>query len=324
MDEDIRLLTKICYMYYQEDKVQSEIAEKLGITRQTVSRMIQKARDEGIVNIMIQSPVIEVISLETQLEEKYQLKDAIVIKNDSISDEHLIEKLGIAAADFFLKVIMSKMKIGIGFGKIIELMAEHINDQNSKLQFKNVQIIQLVGDIKSNLVCENSQYIVSILTKRLQAEMHLLHAPFYVEDDHMRAFIVNEPTVQNVLEYYHHLDFAFVEIQSADRVYQINPKSLKSLESSYLSFLGINYLTNLDVSGEVCLNYFNNRGHFVDTKLSERLIGINNKQLSNVRNLVGVVGGAKNKQVALGALRTGVFNIIITDEDTAKFVLSQP
>jgi len=322
MEDDIKLLTKVCYMYYHEDKVQTEIADQLGITRQTVSRLLQKSRDEGIVKISIQSPVVEAVALETQLEEKFNLKNSIVIQKDYISNDQLIEKLGMAAAEYLFKVIASKMRIGIGFGKSIEFMAEYINDHFRRSTVKDVQIVQMVGNIKSNLFSENSQYIASLIAKKMQASTQLLHAPFCAEDDYVRAFFLNDSTVQNVLEQLNHLDYAFVEVRPADRVYPVSIKKMKPANISYLNFLGINYLSNLDVVGEICLNYFNDRGHFVDTRLSEYLIGINAKQLLRNKNIVGIAGGNDNQNATLGALKTGAINVLITDEDTAKFILS--
>ncbi|ATW25602.1 sugar-binding transcriptional regulator [Candidatus Formimonas warabiya] len=320
MNEEIKLLTKVCYMYYYEDKVQTDIANRLGLARQTVSRLIQKARDEGIVQIKIQSPVVQVVELETRLEDKFKLKDAIVIQKDYISQEQLIQKLGIAAGEYFLKTIMPKRKIGIGFGKILEVMGEFINSHYHDAAISDVDLVQLVGDIPSTEASDNSQFIISLIARRLHAAMHLLQVPFYIEDPQIGNYFKNSFLTSAVLENYSSLDYAFVEIKSADRIYETVTKKTEKKGISYLHYLGVNYLTNIDAAGEICLNYFNDRGHFVDTVLNECFFGITSKQLSKVRNVVGIVGG-ECKEAALGSLKTGILNTIITDEDTAKYVL---
>lgn len=50
---DKRILVKVAYMYYDENMTQQEIADKLGVSRPSVSRMLQKARQNGIVEIKI-------------------------------------------------------------------------------------------------------------------------------------------------------------------------------------------------------------------------------------------------------------------------------
>ncbi|APF27800.1 hypothetical protein NPD7_3406 [Clostridium sporogenes] len=42
-------------MYYIDNMTQSEIAKRLGQYRTTISRMLKKAREEGIVTINIKS-----------------------------------------------------------------------------------------------------------------------------------------------------------------------------------------------------------------------------------------------------------------------------
>ena len=49
--EEDKLLVRIAEMYYQEDKNQSQIAKELNIHRSTISRLLKRSRNEGIVNI---------------------------------------------------------------------------------------------------------------------------------------------------------------------------------------------------------------------------------------------------------------------------------
>src|SRR5918997_1919721 len=44
-------------MYYEEDATQATIAEKLGTSRATVSRLLTEARRRGIVRIEVRNPV---------------------------------------------------------------------------------------------------------------------------------------------------------------------------------------------------------------------------------------------------------------------------
>ncbi|MDI6920766.1 winged helix-turn-helix transcriptional regulator [Clostridium botulinum] len=55
MKYDDRILYKVVQMYYIDNMTQSEIAKRLGQYRTTISRMLKKAREEGIVTINIKS-----------------------------------------------------------------------------------------------------------------------------------------------------------------------------------------------------------------------------------------------------------------------------
>lgn len=47
-EEKRRLLAKLAYMYYIEEKSQTQIASEMGIYRTTVCRMLAKAKEEGL------------------------------------------------------------------------------------------------------------------------------------------------------------------------------------------------------------------------------------------------------------------------------------
>ena len=71
--EKKKLLAKIAYLYYVENKNQTEISNILGIYRTTISRMLTQARKEGIVKIEIMDFDSEIFALEEYFRKKYQL-----------------------------------------------------------------------------------------------------------------------------------------------------------------------------------------------------------------------------------------------------------
>ena len=48
---DIRLLTRVSKMYYEQSLTQQQIADRLYLSRPKVSRLLKQARDEGTVPI---------------------------------------------------------------------------------------------------------------------------------------------------------------------------------------------------------------------------------------------------------------------------------
>lgn len=322
MDKDeIRLITKICYMYYFEEEVQSKIAKRFNITRQMVSRLIQKAKDEGILKIIIESPLEEVVELESEMESKFGLKDAIVIQNDTISDEDLIKKLGSAAGDYLNKIMASKINVGIGFGRSIEAMADQVLSSHGSNSFSDVSFVQLTGGMSSSHSYDNGQYLMSLLGKAYDAKMECLNFPLLIEEYAIRDSIIQSTMYSDFLNRSGNIDYAFVQINPANRVYQVGGNDVNSAGKNYLNRLGINYLNNLDAVGEICLNYFNDRGHFVESPLDDKAVTIPSKKLKSIRNLVGIVGGEASRDAALGAIRCKAFDVLVTDEDTARYLL---
>ena len=70
--DNTALLVEVARLYYDHDFSQQQIAEKVGISRPVVSRLLTQAREQGIVRIEIFDPTQEGIELETALQEKYR------------------------------------------------------------------------------------------------------------------------------------------------------------------------------------------------------------------------------------------------------------
>ena len=77
---DPRLMTKVCDMYYNQKRSQQQIMDELKLSRPTVARLLESARDEGIVQISIPNlDVIKYWELERIIEEKYGLREVMVV-----------------------------------------------------------------------------------------------------------------------------------------------------------------------------------------------------------------------------------------------------
>ena len=93
--QSVSLVLKVAYLYYIENKPQNEISSMLGISVTTVSRLLNKAREDKIVEFVIRDPYIECIRLEEQLRNRFHLKDIIiapVISNDDGSESEMAEE----------------------------------------------------------------------------------------------------------------------------------------------------------------------------------------------------------------------------------------
>lgn len=72
---------KVAQLFYEENMDQSKIAEKLGLSRPTVSRLLKVAYETGIVRIEIHDPAVGTEDLATELSKKYGIKILVVPSN---------------------------------------------------------------------------------------------------------------------------------------------------------------------------------------------------------------------------------------------------
>ena len=92
--DDIRLIVKIAQLYYEQDMTQAQIARELGIYRTTISRLLKRGREQGIVTIAINYDYNENLWLEQQLKQKFGLKEAVVASSDGLLEEEQLSAMG--------------------------------------------------------------------------------------------------------------------------------------------------------------------------------------------------------------------------------------
>ena len=71
---DIQALTAV-KLYYGEGLTQSQVATELGVSRPTVSKLLNLGRERGYVRIEIHDPREEASETATQMRDRYKLND---------------------------------------------------------------------------------------------------------------------------------------------------------------------------------------------------------------------------------------------------------
>jgi DNA-binding transcriptional regulator LsrR (DeoR family) len=91
--DELRLLTKVARLYYEQDMTQPEIAVQLDLSQATVSRLLKRAKQERIIRITVNVPFGTYPELEENLQKTYGLKEAVVV--DSVEDnDQVLRVLG--------------------------------------------------------------------------------------------------------------------------------------------------------------------------------------------------------------------------------------
>ena len=65
---------------------------------------------------------------------------------------------------------------------------------------------------------------------------------------------------------------------------------------------------------------FDGRGEFVETEMEERLVSIPLETLKKIPRKVALAGGEGKADAIRGALRTGMIDVLVTDEGTGREV----
>jgi DNA-binding transcriptional regulator LsrR (DeoR family) len=105
------LMVVVAWLYYHEDLTHDQIAMRLGIPRIKVTRLLQKARREGIVEFRITRPLPQEFELQQRLLAATSLKEAFIVQSRR-SFEETLEAVGKAAADHLINTYAMTCELG--------------------------------------------------------------------------------------------------------------------------------------------------------------------------------------------------------------------
>ncbi|WP_283657632.1 sugar-binding domain-containing protein [Paenibacillus sp. RC343] len=165
--EERKMLVKVCKMYYYESWTQEKIAEKIGVSRPMISKMLHRAREEGIIEIVIHDDDHEISTLEKEIEQLFKLKQVLVVPTKDLNKEMLSSAVGKAAAQFVLKLIKNGDRIGVSWGNTLYHMVREFPIEKKE----NVKIIPLVGGTGNHRNEMHSNQIAYELSKKARGHM---------------------------------------------------------------------------------------------------------------------------------------------------------
>jgi DNA-binding transcriptional regulator LsrR (DeoR family) len=142
---DLRLITRVARLYYEERLTQTEVAHRLGLTQVAVSRLLKKADEYGIVRTTVVTPPGAFTELESLLEETFGLSQAIVGDAAGDSEESVLSAIGSAAAQFLESTLKTGEVIGISsWSTTLLSMVEHMHPVRKA---EKCLVLQMLGGV---------------------------------------------------------------------------------------------------------------------------------------------------------------------------------
>ena len=117
-NQSLCIVLRAANLYYQEGKSQREIAEHLNISVPTVSRLLKRAKEEGVVSYVIPEPYMECLELEREIKERYGLEEAIIVPVVGVepTEEAVKKAVALEGARYVQRVIRPEDILGIAWG----------------------------------------------------------------------------------------------------------------------------------------------------------------------------------------------------------------
>lgn len=310
--DELRLITKVARLYYDQELTQPEIAAQLDLSQATVSRLLKRAREEGIVRVTVNVPYGAYPLLEEQLQNRYELKEAVVV--DSVEEgEQLLRDIGSAAA-YYLETTLRPGDL-IGISSWSATLLAMVDALHPPPRISNVRILQILGGLGNPSAKVYASRLIDRLASLVRGEAVLLPAPGVVSSPDAVSILRSDPYVRQAIDLFGEVTIALVGIGT------VEPSGLLASSGNIYSPAELAMLQSAGAVGDVCLHFFDGEGKPVETPLDERVIGMSLEQLRHAKRAVGIAGGKRKLAAIRGALRGKWINVLITDRATAEGLL---
>ena len=309
---DVSLMVKVAQMYYQDGMKQEEIARELQISRSLISMILTEAKDVGIVEINIRDPLVNNDVLSKEYENIFSLKKCAIVPTAIQDSDNLRKLITQRAIDIFNQEIDSEFNIGVAWGRTCY---EFISNYKPDKILRDVNIIPLIGGSSQNAHYFQLNEMVRLFAEKINGEPSFIHAPAINSSLEEKEFFFNSSSMQPILEKWSNIDIVISGIGTL-------PDFNNSDRETYMGESEIyKQLDKSEAVGDICARYFNIKGEFIKDASYERILGIPIENLKKSKTIICVASGIEKVNSILGALRTNIVDIFITDEHTAKYVL---
>lgn len=315
MTSDIKedLITKVAWFYYKEKLTQQDISARVNISRQKVQRFLEKARDLEIVRFQIKNPYANLLSIESELIEKYSLKDSVVVPYLSDGDNLLRRSFAKAGASYLERIISQHNNsiVGLGWGNTTAYLADYFDSLPIKTK---VEVVSLIGNLMTN-VAMNPYIIAEKIANKLDAPFYNIWAPAITQSKERAEIFKSEPWINCVLQKASKANIILFSVG------EVSP-SASLFKMGYLSSDELKRLREKGAVGDILSRFFNAQGDLVDDEIHERVISVPIDKLRDMGKIViGIAGGPLKLNAIQGALNGKYINVLITDEETAQKLL---
>ena len=294
------LMIKAAWYYYFENMTQQAIADRLSISRMRVIKLLDAARQNGVIQFRLRSDSVGMMEQSRELMQ-YRLKDVFIIP-EAEQESQLNESIARAGAMYVADRLGDNACINAGYGDTLSRTLNHL----ATMVQTPVTCISLTGGV--------SYYLPNGRSNVFNARLYLMPAPLLASSHEMAAAMRAEASVSEIIRMAKLSSFTLVGIGSMHETATI-------VRSGIITQNELFRLRMAGAVGDVLCHFVNENGELIPNDIEERLISTPLEQLRAMDNVVGLAAGAQKAEAIRAILRGGYLDVLITDEPTAALLL---
>ena len=315
-EREQRDVLRAASMYYLQDLTMEVIARYLGTSRSTVSRLIKRARQTGLVEITLRPASTRAPGLGRSLQATFGVDAYVVPVPDTAGEVERLEQVATTGAKLVGQWFDSDMVLGVAWGTTLAAVARHLVPKPTR----SSAVVQLNGAANTRTTgIEYASGLISTFGAAFGAAEHYFPVPAFFDFPETKAAMWRERSVRRVLEMQRRVDVAIFSVGAGAGAGAV-PSHVYA--AGYLDANDLEVLAGEGVVGDVCTVFLRADGSWQDVPLNARATGPTPAELARIPRRVCVAAGDAKVPPLLAALRAGVVTDLVVDEVTATSLLA--
>ncbi|MFK0686757.1 sugar-binding transcriptional regulator [Mesorhizobium sp. IMUNJ 23033] len=295
------MLHTVAKLHYEAEMSQVDIARRLGVSTATISRLLQRARAEGIVRI----EVLDIVTPEAvtaQLIEGLGLRDAAVVETPAVG---VLTALAAPLGGLLRQTELSAGSVvAIGWGRAIREVI-----RAGLPRIPGVLTVAATGGMQQQAAHFQINEFVRLAAEEFGGTPHFIHAP-YLPSTELRGVFLGDAAISDSVALWDRTDVAVVGVGLP---HAINPPEASAATLSEQALF--------QAAGDVLRHYFDAEGTLISWEGESRMIAMSPAQLRAIPLVIGVAAGPEKATAIIGAARAKLINALVTDTKTAQAIL---
>lgn len=282
-------------LHYIENLPQIEVARRMDMSTATVSRLLARAREQGIVRF-------EVPPLEGLTGNDDTLAQALGLKQVRAIDMAHQPGLALAVGDLILEADLPKDPVfAIGWGRAVQGVVTH-----GLPAMANVTVVPATGGMNQSQAHFQINEFARTAAEQMGGTAHQLYAPARPSPA-LYEQLLRTPEIAEVTRLWDRVDITVTGIGNFP-------------DTSAEHALGFSAQQKPRIRGDVVRQYYDAAGAAIEWPGQDCQMGMQRDQLGRVPLAIGVCIGEDKVDAIIGAARSGMINTLVTNSHTAKLV----
>jgi DNA-binding transcriptional regulator LsrR (DeoR family) len=301
------LVAAVARRHYLKGQSRICIADELGISRFKVARLLEQARESGLVRIEIGLPGVIDLELSGQVEDMFSIKRAVVLQIPDDDETAVRLQVGRAAAELLEEILGLGDVLGLTWSRTVTVMVGQLT------RLPPVPVVQLCGALAQTYGDENSVELVRQVARVTGGPAHYYYVPMLVNSDTAATALRHQPEVSKAFEHFSEVTKAVVGIggwaPGKSTLYDSVEESVRV------------QLREQKACAEVAGVLIDGDGQFIENTLARRVVGISGPELRAIPEVIGVPYDHTKPAAIRAALRGDIVNSLVMHTSMARSLL---